>query len=464
MAKCEICHKPATYGVIYKKPLRCGIHRNGMENVKSKRCALCKTRPSFGVEWKKPTHCKQHALSNMEDVVSKRCEKCSTRATFGKVAKLPTHCKEHATSDMVDNHIKCVKCKTRASFGVEWKKPTHCKQHALANMEDVVSKRCNDCSTRASFGIVWKKPTHCREHATTDMKDVVNKRCALCETQASFGNEWNKPTHCKSHATDDMKDVKSVRCINCDTYASYGLQSNKTPTHCKTHATAEMVSNGKKCTQCSVRPSFGFDSNNATHCKTHALDGMTDVISTFCLECFAIRANPKYKSYCARCYFYLNPNDPRIINYKTKEHTFMIPLSNQYPNMILDKIVQGGCSKRRPDGLLDCFTHSIIIEIDENQHSNYDPLCESRRTMELFVDLGSRPLILIRLNPDSYTKANTNHRTNGCFSLSTKTGELKLNEEEINIRLNKLYETIESNIQQIPESSITTIQLYYDAY
>ena len=44
-------------------------------------------------------------------------------------------------------------------------------------------------------------------------------------------------------------------------------------------------------------------------------------------------------------------------------------------------------------------THIIIIEVDENKHSNYDCSCENKRLMELSQDLQHRPIVVIRFNP-----------------------------------------------------------------
>ena len=52
--------------------------------------------------------------------------------------------------------------------------------------------------------------------------------------------------------------------------------------------------------------------------------------------------------------------------------------------------------------LVDLGYQIIIIEIDENQHGNYDCSCENKRIMELSQDLQHRPVILIRFNPDKY--------------------------------------------------------------
>ena len=67
---------------------------------------------------------------------------------------------------------------------------------------------------------------------------------------------------------------------------------------------------------------------------------------------------------------------------------------------IHDKRVEGGCSKRRPDLLLDLGSHIIIVEIDKNKHNDYDCMCEHKRLMEISMDLSHRPIVFIRFNPD----------------------------------------------------------------
>ena len=43
---------------------------------------------------------------------------------------------------------------------------------------------------------------------------------------------------------------------------------------------------------------------------------------------------------------------------------------------VFDKQILGGCSKRRPDNLIEMLTHVIIVEVDENCHINYNTTCE----------------------------------------------------------------------------------------
>ena len=64
---------------------------------------------------------------------------------------------------------------------------------------------------------------------------------------------------------------------------------------------------------------------------------------------------------------------------------------------------------------LDFGSHIIIIEIDENQHTSYEEICENKRTMEISQDFGFRPIIFIRFNPDSYF----NIKCTSCWGTTT---------------------------------------------
>jgi hypothetical protein len=244
-----------------------------------------------------------------------------------------------------------------------------------------------------------------------------------------------KRIHCKAHAVDGEIDVVSKRCSvdGCDKQPVYAIPGKKA-VHCKTHAVdGEIDVKNKQCSAdgCDTQPSYALPGEKAVHCKVHAVDGEIDVKHERCITCLSTFANRKYAPNCARCHYYLHPDDSRIRNYKTREQAFMLPLKELYPDMILDQVIAGGCSRRRPDGLLDCLTHVIIIEIDEDQHIGYDSTCDNRRTMEIFNDLGDRPIIFIRLNPDGYT--HEGKRIGKTFSI-THGGDLKLNKSEFSRR------------------------------
>ncbi len=168
----------------------------------------------------------------------------------------------------------------------------------------------------------------------------------------------------------------------------------------------------------------------------------------------------KFKKYCTDCFYYKFPEHIQTRNHKTKENTIFSDLLKIYPNIIRDKTIQNGCSKRRPDGLIQLNDYNIIIEIDEDQHINYE--CENRRTMEIFQDLGNSPLTIIRFNPDSYIDEN-NKKHESLFITKKETGIFQIRDDrKYSNRLNILIETIELKMNNIPNKEIDVVNLFYN--
>lgn len=160
------------------------------------------------------------------------------------------------------------------------------------------------------------------------------------------------------------------------------------------------------------------------------------------------------------------PDKPIVRNYKTKEQSVVdfIKLNLQNLTWIADKKIQNGCSKRRPDLLLDLGYQILIIEIDENQHEDYDISCENKRLMEISQDLNFRPIIFIRFNPDDYIKNKSNVQS--CWSINTKgLCVIKKNkQQEWNDRLNTLKTKISYwlNPENKSNKTIHIEKLFYD--
>ena len=58
----------------------------------------------------------------------------------------------------------------------------------------------------------------------------------------------------------------------------------------------------------------------------------------------------------------------------------------------------------RPDRLWDFGTHCVILEVDENQHSERACVCEVVRMVNIHQSLGGARVVFIRYNPDVYDK------------------------------------------------------------
>lgn len=198
---------------------------------------------------------------------------------------------------------------------------------------------------------------------------------------------------------------------------------------------------------------------------------MVDVVHKRCLSewCYTYSLNDKYNGYCLRCFVYLFPDKPVSRNYKTKEFAVVDFVKTEYPDVywVADKRVNGGCSKRRPDLLSDLGDQVIIVEVDENQHTDYDCSCQNKRIMELSQDAGHRPIVFIRFNPDKYVNSDGSKITS-CWGTNGKgiCVVVKSKEKEWIQRLNCLKESINYwiNPENKTNKMVETVQLFYDGW
>lgn len=132
---------------------------------------------------------------------------------------------------------------------------------------------------------------------------------------------------------------------------------------------------------------------------------MVDVVNKRCLTPLCdTQVRNKYGGYCVRCFMYIFPDKPVARNYKSKEAAVVEHVKAAFPDKdwVWDKRVEDGCSRRRPDLRVDLGYQVLLVEVDENQHDGYDCSCENKRLMELSQDVGHRPLVMLRFNPDDY--------------------------------------------------------------
>ena len=175
------------------------------------------------------------------------------------------------------------------------------------------------------------------------------------------------------------------------------------------------------------------------------------------------RGIPKYNGYCLNCCINICPEIQVSRNYKTKEKEVVDRIKEKYPDFtwIHDKIVEDGCSKRRPDLLLDMGDRIIIVEIDENKHTTYDCSCENKRLMEISKDLQHRPIIFIRFNLDSYTDKN-GVKISSCWKVNGL-GILQIHKQtEWDERIEILNQQIQYWIDNKTDKTVEIIELFYD--
>jgi hypothetical protein len=372
-------------------------------------------------------------------------------------------------------------CKTRASYNMEGqKKALYCKEHRKHNMVNVKSKTCIEpnCKTQPSFNIEGQsKALYCCVHKKENMVDVKSKTCIElnCKTLPSYNIEGKKSLYCSVHKKENMVNVISKTCIepDCKTQPSYNIEGQKEALYCSIHKKDNMVNvKSKTCIEpdCKKQPTFNIEGKKeGLYCSVHKKENMVNVISKTCkTPMCSIRVQEKYNGYCYFCFIHMFPDSPITKNYKTKEKTvveYITKIFSQY-TWITDKKIQDGCSRRRPDLLLDMGEQILIIEIDENQHTDYDCSCENKRLMEISQDLGHRPIIFIRFNPDEYYIGET--KIQSCWGYDKK-GLCKIKPKYIgewNERLTILKQQIEywSNPLNKTNKILEVIQLYFDNF
>ena len=209
------------------------------------------------------------------------------------------------------------------------------------------------------------------------MINLKFRKCMrMMHKTASFGYLNEKATHCGKHQKENMFNLKSKKCeINgCLRHAKYNFKSMKVK-FCKEHSLPDMIDVAHK------------------RCKMINCDNMLNNLN-------------KYQDYCHNCFVHLFPDHELSRNFKTKEKAVREFILKEFidEKWETDSKIKDGCSKRRPDLLCKKGNFAVIVEIDENQHTEYNTTCENKRLMEISQDLNHIPIVFIRFNPDDYKK------------------------------------------------------------
>jgi len=312
----------------------------------------------------------------------RECKECGKGATYNYPNQTERlYCSAHQLPGMISLSAKyCIEnCGIRASFNSPGENTRlYCNIHKKEGMVKMGAQECLDCTKRPSYNLpTEKKPLYCATHKKEGMIDVAScKRCNIkdCFEPAKYNLPGQPSILCKEHKTPEMVNRRELMCQEpgCELHANYNIVGDKTPLYCE------------------------------NHCK----DGMVNIKSKKCITplCGTVVHNPKYLGHCLFCYVNMFPDQPVARGYRLKEKDVVNHIKEKFPDFtwITDRKISGGCSNRRPDLFLDLGYQIIIVEIDENQHTDYDCSCENRRIMELSQDVGHRPIIFIRFNPDEY--------------------------------------------------------------
>ena len=423
----------------------------------------------------------------MIDIIHSRCEfnDCTKCALFNYEDLKAKYCRTHKLEIMIDVTCKtsCIYegCNIRPTFNYSGESNAiFCNKHKLEDMINVKDEKCMDadCNLRPSFNYDGcQNALYCSNHKLDGM---INVKCIKCETIGCKNNALYNFEHmkivgfCNKHKLDGMINVKNKLCIyeNCDKYPIFNYSDKDIGIYCSSHKLEDMVDvKHNKCIikDCNYRAYYNYEGiKSPIYCYSHKENDMINVSHSLCKTYLCnIQISDKYEGYCLYCFIHLFPEKPVSRNYKTKEKSVVDYILKEFKDYtwITDKKIEDGCSKRRPDILLDLGYQIIIIEIDENQHIDYDSTCENKRMMEISKDLGHRPVVLIRFNPDDYI-SKENKKINSCWAINGK-GFCTIKKSYINewdIRLNKLKDTISYWISEknISSKTLEIVYLYFD--
>ena len=402
-------------------------------------------------------------------------------------------------SKFYKNHAKCKKCyKTHRSCEhdiLKWDCP-ECNPKLLCK-HDTRKKHCLECNPKLLCKHGLRKQ-HCRKCNPKILckHNTRKQHCPKCNPKilCEHGSRKQDCPKCNPKLFCEHGSRKS-NCHICNPKLLCKHDKNKRYCHicnpkllcehnkykrncpeCSPQNFCEHGSQKYSCPKCNPKILCKHDTrkqhcpkcNPKILCKHDKLKGYCHICSpqNFCIHCKHISGTLRYVESldkkikcCAGCFYYYYPNDKIPRRYKLKQHYFNEKLIEEFGVNFFqyDKKIKCGCSGRRPDWFIDCFKYSIIIELDEDQHK-YES-CDEKRMMELFTDLGSRPLVLIRINPDKY-KGKTKKRK-GCFDFDEK-NTLICNEKKFNKRFNLLVKMIKYYIDNEPEKEITMEKLFFD--
>ena len=339
---------------------------------------------------------------------SKACCKICTPISFCKHLKLKKH---------------CIKCKP-SYFCKHNKRKSACKECKTGIcIHSRYSNKCKDCKTGLCIHNIFKY--YCKECSKEHfcVHNRIKKRCKDCKTGLCSHNKYK------------------LSCIKCNTKLICPHGKNK-----------------RNCKDCCSSSNFCIHKIEKQKCKE--CGGSALCKSSWCDK----KKQKKYNNYCMVCCIQLCPDIKISRNYTTKENTVVTSIKEAFPNFtwVCDKKVEDGCSRRRPDLLLDMGTHIIIVEVDENKHTDYDCSCENKRLMEISKDVGHRSIVFIRFNPDGY-KDKDGKTIKSCW-ICTKQGVMvivKTKQAEWDERIKSLKTQIQYWIDNKTEKTIEIVELFY---
>lgn len=416
-------------------------------------------------------------------------------------ARLQEYCEENKINLPLEN---CLNSRTKVEVGCQiCSEVFYCHVGWLFKQED---PKCQKCRRKCEHGRQKYRCAKCdgtsicehgrRKHICVKCKgtsickhDRRRSRCRLCNGSriCEHGREKNRCRPCNGSSICEHGRHKSI-CLPCggSRICQHGIQKHrcrqcdgtsicehdKLRNACRPCNGSSICEHGRhksSCRQCNGssicehdrRKNTCKDCNGASICEHGKIKGACKECgsgSYLCKtqSCTTYASNKRYKGYCLRCFMYHYPEVPVVRNYKTKEKAVVDKVMEKFSDMswVWDKRIQDGCSRRRPDLLVDLGTHILIIEVDEQAHSEYNCSCEAIRLQQISQDVGYRPIIMIRFNPDEY-ETFEGEQVKSCWT-TNKLGICvvsKKKQAEWDNRLNALLQLTDYWIRNVPSET-----------
>lgn len=363
------------------------------------------------------------------------CDQCQ------KTFKLKHHLTKHVLMHSGERSHQCDQCSFTASTSSDL------NSHMLTH-SDVKPFACDQCKyrTRHKSALVIHLRTHTGEKL---------HKCPHCKYAAHTQGHLN--AHMLQHTGSTPHS-----CLECG-FSTNTLQNLRTHLH-KTHGGGPPCKHNTHSIYCAECGGNQFCKHMMLKSQCGKCDGGG---SKLCKSewCCTTVISTRYDGYCLQCTVHLFPDRPVSRNYKTKENDVVQHVTKAFPDItwINDKIIADGCSRRRPDMCADFATHVVMVEVDEDCHHGYDPMCANRRTMELSQDIGHRPMVIIRFNPDSYRETDVT-KVPSCWSTAKDTGLHRVPERQKTNwmrRLDALTQIITKWTNERPTKIVTIEEMYY---
>jgi hypothetical protein len=385
----------------------CQHHREkGMVDVRNHPCEHdgCQTRAGYSFKGQPARFCAAHKIPGMCGRYTCIAEDCKVYASYNVPGETTAiYCATHKLDGMINLRIKrchsvgCGKC---ASFGHTTLQ--FCKAHAEDGMQNLIATFCAypECDVQASYNHSGQRPEFCQAHSEVGMVCVIGRGCEAvgCTSRSRYYDvPGGKGRFCTKHREPGMVDVSNPKCEECDSLASYGIPGNKR-TRCTKHRTPGMITRPKaKCAVCR-KPAFYGTNFVPRHCELHKTEDDENLVERECVSCHLVMVLDA-KNQCEYC------NPARFTtNRLAKQNALMEYLNRRglkgnSTDIVIDR---GTCGRERPDRAFDFDDKLVILECDEHQHQDRDPLCEDTRMVNISQSYGGMPVIFLRWNPDHY--------------------------------------------------------------